>query len=271
MKPVSQLYNIHPASDIYIIGSGSSMRVFPTDFLRDKITIGCNMAWKNADVKYSITIHPDLNVPEFMQGAEPRPEIIWITKEGKSKKLLKAEQFAYADENFYTFDDQGQVSTGKPGDPSNAGRIIDWVKKPSGDNLYLWSSIAQAAMNLAANMGAKNIFLIGCDNCSLGGNHHGHQQHTRWKGVEPDYRYNQYYEGTAEVRDALRERGINVMALTPFVGLEAYERDFIRQCNALNKPEFIAGEDVPTGVTPPLKLPAPKLAMPSRLKRIFKL
>lgn len=266
MKPVSELYNRHPDSDIYIIGSGSSMRVFPVDFLKDKITIGCNMAWKNVPVKYGITIHPDLNIPEFMEGEQPNPDIIWITKEPKSKKLLKPTQFEYANKTFYTFNDQGQPNTGKEGDPSNAGRIIDWVKQPTGDFLYLWSSIAQAAMNLAANMGAKNIFLVGCDNCSLGGNHHGHKQHTRWKGVEPDYRYNQYYEGSAEVRDALRERGVNVMNLTPFVGLNVYERDFIRQCRQQGKPEVIESNDL--GI---VHIQKPKTRLPGKIKKIFKI
>lgn len=243
MKPVSQLYNTHPNSDIYIVGSGASMRVFPVEFLKDKITIGCNMAWKNAPVKYGITIHADLNVPEFMEGEQSHPEITWIIKEAKAKKLLTPHQFDYADKNFYNFNDQGQPNTAKDFDPSTAGRIVDWLKAPKDNYLYLWSSIAQAAMNLAANMGAKNIFLVGCDNCSLGENHHAHKQHTRWKGVTPEYRYSQYYEGNAEVRSALMERGINVLSLTPFMGLNCFEEDFRKLCERKGKPVVIQSED----------------------------
>ena len=98
-------------------------------------------------------------------------------------------------------------------EPSQAGRVLDWVREPTRDRLYLWSSISQSAVNLAANMGAKNVILVGCDNCALLGNHHAHRQHTFWKGAAPEFRYNQYYEGLAEVRSALRERGVNLVSI----------------------------------------------------------
>ena len=243
-KPVRLLYGRHEGETIYVVGSGASMRVFPVDFLADKITVGLNMAWKNVPVKYGITIHPDLNIPEFMEGEQPRPEIAWITTLWKSKKTLTDPQFAHALENFYFFRTDGQPATNKSTDPSNAGRIPEWLRRPTEDYLYNWSSIAQAAINLAANMGAKYIVLVGCDNCALMGNHHGHQQHTRWKGVSPDYRYGQYYEGLAEVRSVLRERGVEVVSLTPFLGLDRYDEDFIRLCSELDQDLLVRGKDI---------------------------
>ena len=66
MRSIEELYGRHPGSDIYVVGTGASLRVFPLAFLENKITIGLNMAWKVAPVQYSITIRPELNIPEFM-------------------------------------------------------------------------------------------------------------------------------------------------------------------------------------------------------------
>jgi hypothetical protein len=99
-------------------------------------------------------------------------------------------------------------------------------------------------VNLAANMGAKNIILVGCDNASIGGNHHAHAQHTWWKGVDPNFRYHEYYEGLAEMRTVLRERGVRLLSLTPFLGLGNPDEDFALQCRELGVEEFIANPDV---------------------------
>ena len=63
MRPVSELHGRHPGSDIYVIGTGASLRVFPAGFLDGRITIGLNLAWREVDVRYGITTHPELNVP----------------------------------------------------------------------------------------------------------------------------------------------------------------------------------------------------------------
>ncbi|MBW4524924.1 MAG: hypothetical protein KME18_06965 [Phormidium tanganyikae FI6-MK23] len=239
MKCVSELYDRHPDSDIYVIGTGASLRVFPLSLLENKITIGLNQAWKTVPVQYSITIHPELSVPEFLPDQPPHPEISWITKYEKTKSLVTPEQLRYAEEHFYFFEMAGRVNTQPPNKPSDTGRVLDWVRQPTDDKLYLWTSIAQAGVNLAANLGAKNIFLIGCDNCALLGNNHAHQQHTRWRDASADSRYREYYEGLAEMRPVLRERGVNLVSLTPFMSLEAPNQDFERLCQELDQPTRI--------------------------------
>jgi hypothetical protein len=243
MRRVSELYGRYPGSDIYVVGTGASMRVFPTRFLADKITIGLNMAWKLLPMKYCITIRPELNVPEFM-GEPPHPEITWIIKDYKLTTPEQKRYVAAHPDRFYHFETKGQPNPLPPDQPSIAGRIADWVRKPTGDFLYLWSSISQSGVNLAANMGAKNIFLVGCDNCALQGNHHAHQQHTFWKGADPRERYEQYELGLVEVRSALFDRGVNLLNLTPFVSLENPGRDFERLCRELRVPELIENVDI---------------------------
>jgi hypothetical protein len=249
MHHVAELYGKHPGSDIYVVGTGASLRVFPIDFFAGRIVIGLNMAWKLVPVTYGITIHPDLNIPEFMPGEPPHPEITWITGHRKAKALLTASQFQHAEVNFYFFEYQGKPNTQSPEQPSDSGRNLDWVRNPTGDWMYVWSSISQTGANLAANLGARNVILVGCDNMALSGNHHAHAQHTRWKGVLPDERYRQYYEGLAEVREALRGRGVNVLSLTPFLSLDSPAADFERLCRERNVAQFIENQDV-SPVTP---------------------
>lgn len=244
MKNVSELYGRHQGCDIYVIGTGASLRVFPKDFFKGKVTIGLNMAWKMLPVTYGITIHPDLNIPEFMPDEIEHPDIIWVTGHRKCRNLLTDTQLRYAEEEFYFFNYHGKTNTQPPDQPSDSGRILDWVRNPCENNLYVWSSISQAGANLAANMGAKNVILVGCDNMALLNNHHSHHQHTRWKGVDPSVRYNQYYEGLVEVRAALRERGVNLLSMNPFLSLSDLEKDFRTLCAEMQVPEEITNADV---------------------------
>ncbi len=246
-RGVSSLYGRHAGETIFVVGTGTSMRVFPGELFEGRVVVGCNMAWKVAPVTYGVTIHPSLNIPELLPGEEPRPGIQWITKLRKARKLLTKEQFEEMSDRFLYFESEGRPNAAPPNEPNDSGRILDWVRKPTGDFLYQWSSISQTACNLAANLGASAIVLVGCDNRALAANHHAQGQHTRWKGAEPDHRYRQYYEGLAEVRAALRERGVPVVTLTPFLGLHPAEEDFERLCRELGRPLHLQGEDLDEG------------------------
>jgi len=243
MRPVTELYDRHRGSEIYVVGTGASMRVFPTGFLADKITIGLNMAWKVAPLTYGITIGPHLNVPEFL-GEQPHPEITWITKRAKARAVLTPEQFEYADRHFYAYESHGKPNTQPTDEPNDEGRVLDWIRQPTGVKLYQWSSISQTAVNLAANMGATTIVLVGCDNRSLVGNHHAHEQHTKWLGADPDRRYGQYFEGLAEVRSALRVRGVDLVSMSPFLRVGDADDEYSALCDELGEPRLLSGDDI---------------------------
>jgi hypothetical protein len=256
MRKVQELYGRHPGADVYVVGTGASMRVFPLEYLGGKVTIGLNQAWKLLDTTYAITMRPELNVPEFLEGEAPRPELVWITKHNKLTSDAQRRFVEEHSERFYFFrtEDPSRPApppppdeTGRGGvEPSQAGRVLDWVRAPADDYLYLWTSISQSAVNLAANMGARNVILVGCDNCALEGNHHAHEQHTFWKGADPDHRYHQYYEGLAEMRAPLRERGVRLLSLTPFLGLGQIGEDFQALCDELDRPRLIVSSDIST-------------------------
>ena len=245
MNYVSQLYDQHPNADIYVVGTGASLRVFPISFLENKITIGLNQAWKILPVKYCITIRPELNIPEFVSN-ERRDEIVWITK---FSKFTNDEQRRFAADNghrFYYFDFVPSQNTERlwPGQASLVGRNLQWVRRSTENFLYLWSSISQAAVNLAANMGARNIILVGCDNAPLLNNHHAHNQHTMWADNDPRVRYGQYYEGLKEIRAALRERQVTLLSATPFLRIGSCDEEFTALCHELNQPAFVENADI---------------------------
>jgi hypothetical protein len=243
MPKVSELNGRHSGADIYVVGTGTSLRVFPLAFLQDRITIGLNRAWELVPVRYCISMVPHLNFPDLL-GQPLSADTVWVTKHDKYKPYATVEQLAHADRTYYFFRTNGRQSMTLLDEPSEAGRMLEWVAKPTEDFLYLWTSISQSAVNLAANMGAKNIILVGCDNAALAENHHAHDQHTLWKGVDPNTRYMQYYEGLAEMRTVLRERAVNLVSLDPFLKLDEPEMDFQRLCKELDRPEHIAGRDI---------------------------
>lgn len=249
LKRVSELYGRHPDSDIYVVGTGTSLRVFPTGFLDGKVTIGLNRAWTAFTPTYGITIHPELNIPEFMPGEEARAGITWITKREKMFNM-PGDQIAWAEEHFHFFRTDGKPNT-LTGDKSDSGRIVEWVRRPTEDFLYLWTSIAQPGVNLAANLGARNIVLVGCDNAALMGNHHVRGQHTMWLGESPDVRYREYYEGLAEMRTELRARGVNLVSVTPFLTLGPHEDEFRHLCHELGEVELVDSQDISETYVPP--------------------
>lgn len=266
VKQISLLYGQHTGEDIYVIGTGASLRVFPVDFFEGKVTLGLNMAWKTVPVRYGITIHPELNIPEFMEGESPRPDIIWATKHSKAQGHLDAEQLRHAQERFYFFETDGRTNSQPTGAPSDAGRMTEWLQDPEPDKLYLHGSVAGTGVNLAANMGAKNIILVGCDNCALGQNHHAHQQHTRWLGASPSQRYDEYYQALCEVRAALRARDVNLLSISAFMGLQHMETDFSRLCSELDRPQSLSGSG---DISPLTSQPSLLYRYANTLKRLF--
>lgn len=231
MNKVNDLYNLKYSNikDMYIIGTGPSLRLFPLSLLNDKFTIGLNNSHKFIKSNIYITIHPDLHYP-----FGSNDDSVWVSKYEKCKKVLNEEQFNEIKNKFYFYNNNGKPNTALKNEPTNEGRILDWLDKPTEDKLYQWSSISQTAINLAVNLGARNIYLVGCDGGPILGNDHVDDQHTRWKGVSPDHRYKQYRQGIAEIRDRLLLKGINILSLSPFISLTNIYEDFEDLCKLKN-------------------------------------
>jgi hypothetical protein len=207
---------------VYIVGTGPSLRCTPLDFLKDKTTIGLNQAWKFLPLRYALTVHPDLLVEQKQE--RPDLSLKWIVKKKKPLASLTLD-----DERFYVFEtsyDPQAVAT-----------------RPA-DTLYLGEGAQTTAMDLAARMGAEHIVLVGCDANSLGGDFHGHKQHVRWLGLKPRDQYAAYRQTTAGVRSILRGMGVNVLTLSPFIGINSAEEDYARLKKELNLKPLPKPEDV---------------------------
>ena len=90
-------------------------------------------------------------------------------------------------------------------------------------------------MHLAAIMGAKNIFLIGCDFGCCGYNHHAHYQHTEFHQYSAYEVYNEYYYYTEKVREELSlYYKINIFQLSYTLGMPKYT-DLLIEKNGLKE------------------------------------
>lgn len=222
---IQDLTGKYAGKDVYVIGTGASMRVFPIGYLDDKITIGLNQAWRYAPMTYSVTVHPEL-VQEYLIDRKPTPTK-WIVK-----RKPPMEDLTFDDERFYVFqssEDLGVIET-----------------RPE-DTLYVGRGIQQTALDLAARMGAANIFLVGVDMDALDGEHHGHNQHVRFHGLPPDEVYREYRRFTARARRKIRELWkVNVFTLSPLLGANAGTEDYVRLCMEHALPKLPPPKDTST-------------------------
>lgn len=219
---IMDLYDKHKGADIYVIGTGPSLRVTPLSFFAGKITMGLNQAWRHLKTTYSITVHPELVVD--YEASDKKTGTQWIVKKKPPMAHLELD-----DPKYYVF--------GTTYEPD------DIAKRPK-DTLYLGEGVQTTAMDMAWRMGAKNVILVGCDACALKGDFHAHDQHVRWLGRTPDHQYLLYRQKTAEARTVLRRVGVNVMVLTPFIGVDAGEEDYTRLCKELDLKPLPPPKDV---------------------------
>lgn len=206
---------------VYVVGTGPSLRCTPLAFLRDKVTIGLNQAWKHLPLTYGLTVHPELAV-EQMAGAASGMK--WVVKRKPPFESVNLD-----DPRFYCFDTSYSLTT---------------VSTRPADVLYLGEGAQTTAMDLAARMGARFVVLVGCDACAMGGDYHGHHQHVRWLGMRPIDQYRAYRQTTAEVRAVLRGLGVDVLTASPFIGTNAADEDYQRLKKELGLKPLPAPRDV---------------------------
>lgn len=222
---IQALRNKHKGADIYVVGTGPSMRFFPCDFLKDKITLGLNQAWRYGAMTYSITVHPELVVDYLATKQTHKTQ--WIIK----KKPPMA-QLEFDDPTHYVFKTE----------QDNYNLLTEALD----DTLFLGRGVQQTAMHMAMLMGAKNIFLVGVDMTDLAGEHHGHDQHVKFHGLAPADVYAEYRHVTAKVRNILLQKGIHTFTVSPFIGAVHGEEDYKRLLALLKLPPLPQPKDTST-------------------------
>ena len=220
--------------EVDIIGLSPSIIAY--DRTRDVTRIALNKSWYLIKSDFLITIHPTESLIDF-EDYKNLPSVIicgfekWknfestlnskknllLIKELKKRKIILF-KYRIQNENFLSFD------------PSNAGRNLFTINFPKSNFLYMWSSISQPAMHLAYLMNYKKINLIGCEAIDIKGKSHAIGK-SRWNGVPANYRLNQYIQGNLDLAYELRKRNVQINTITPYVGLNLYEK----QLNSLQK------------------------------------
>lgn len=222
MPKLDHLYKAHVGKDIYVVGTGPSLRLFPFEFLKDKITIGLNQAYRHFDPTYSLTIHPYL-IPLDRESWKTK----WLTKQKVSDQSWYQHSLRKNDQYFYLF---------KNGLPQDF-HILNPSKRPE-NTLYVGCGIHTGGIHTACLMGAKSIFLVGCDFDSFENQHHAHPQH-----IEPHQHsmtavYLEYFFYAVKVRQELqRYYKVTILNLGFPLGLPSYTDLEFQYAGLKNLPE----------------------------------
>lgn len=221
---------------IYVVGSGPSMRLVDMNFLRDQQTIALNQAWKywvgtGYRPTLALTVHPG-HVSEHATAYKNQklgdplvPSLTWAVKKKPPMERLELD-----DPDHYVFHTSPDFST--------------IVVQPE-DTLFIGRGVQQTAMDLAVRLGARTIILVGCDMTDLGGDHHGHDQHVQFHGLDAVAVYAEYRAFTRHARDLIFEQHkIPTFTLSPFVGINDAHEDYDHLVKRRNFPQLPKPKDV---------------------------
>jgi hypothetical protein len=207
MPQLKDLYKKHVGQEIYVVGTGPTLRLFPLQFLKNKITIGLNQAFLHFDPTYSLTIHPYI-IPLDRKTHNTN----WITKVKPSDESWSKHSLRQNDKYFYLF---------KNGLPTNFD-YLNPSKRPE-NSLYVGLGIHTGALHLAALMGAKTIYLLGCDMGSLGNQHNCHDQHIEPHNHSINDVYHEYFYYAVKVRKTLQQYyKLTILNLSSSFGIPHY-------------------------------------------------
>ncbi len=217
-----ELRDVFQNQDIYIVGSGPTTNIFPLEFLQDKICLSLNDAYKMHPAITPIALmHNQIYAQSAERVEAPYHEYFKNIKYPivKPSSRYRVEKIEWDHPYFYCYD-----------------RSLDmeniWSLTKETDHLYYTPEgcALHPALQLCWIMGAKNIFVIGCDSCTLGGEHYGSYDKNGIGKVDAQRSYDDYVLGTLIVQDFLHSKGINVFNLSPIVGYHrvGYQYDVLR-------------------------------------------
>lgn len=207
MKGIQKFKNIHKGKDIWVVGSGGSLEYVEPSFFDNKIVVGVNMAYKHWHVDYTVVMH------------------LWLIDEA-----LEAGQTVITSEYECCYPERGRLETEKYTDKEvymykhlRQDYMImhyDWFDQE--DALVIGGTTAINAMSFAYHLGASTIMLAGIDGCSVNGMTH----YSGYKKEGKTYDHgqinvirNDYHKLVVEYRDFLKEEGVPVYSLSPFIGM----------------------------------------------------
>ena len=221
-----ELKDTYLNEDIYVVGAGPSVNLFPMDFLEDKICLSLNDTFKMHPAVKPIAI---MNNPTYAhQGHRDAPlhpyfrnikyPVVKMTGRYRSWKGVE-----WDDPYFYCYDWSHKIETDI------------WTMTKERDYLYSTPEgcILHDALQLCWILGARNVFLIGCDSRTMGGRHYadfnkdGFSADEEPKGYFKQNRnYDSYVYGTLIAIEFLKKKGVRVFNLSNIVGFHLIDYQF---------------------------------------------
>jgi hypothetical protein len=217
-KSIADLKGIWKGEDVYVVGSGSSVDRFRgLGFLEGKKVIAMNDVWKWVRADFMICTHADTFTRARGQGLKCVVSALDLHEGGGTPNDVETP------EDYFVF---------------GTGKVFDFEKNledlGSDDRLCLGNTISVAAVNLAAHLGAKTIFLIGVDCAAIEGKVNFGEYFNRAEipqmqasGSIEAWRLHMNDAFVRNVRElsAVRARvkevyGADVVSITPFIGLK---------------------------------------------------
>lgn len=189
-------------TDIYVIGSGSSLSYINRSFFDGKVTVGINLSYRFFPVVYGISIHTSL-IPEMMQHGSVGVSPEWdMGIYGRKRVDMTGEVvFRHKDNTQYIYDER------------HTGYLdIDFSDFDNPEFLVI-GGIASSAIHLAYRLGAKNLILCGIDGGTLDGqtNIGGYSK----QPTEAEHIYEMQPQIDL-VCNMIRSRGVGVYSINPF-------------------------------------------------------
>jgi hypothetical protein len=191
----------HP-TDIYVVGSGSSLNYVNRSFFDGKVTIGINLAYRFFQITYGISIHTSL-IPEMIARG-----VVGISPEWdmgihgrKRVKMGNEVVFRHKNNTQYIYDER------------HTGYLdIDFSDFDNPEQLVI-GGIASSAIHLAYRLGATSIILAGIDGGVLDGI-------TNIRSYTPEPTEAEHiYEMQPQIDlvcNMIRSKGVGVYSLNPF-------------------------------------------------------
>ena len=209
------LRDVYRGQDIYIVGSGPTASLFPMELLRDKICLALNDAYKIHPAITPITLMHHVTYAHAGNNiAAPYHQNFFNIKYPivKATGRTRSENIDWNHPHFYYFDWSHDIE-----------RI--WEMTRETDVLYYTpeGSSLHAALQICWIMGARMVFIIGCDSRTFGGKHYAAYDKDGFRDDEVLKRgekrnYDSYIYGSLIVREFLNRKGIHVMSLSPMFG-----------------------------------------------------
>jgi hypothetical protein len=213
-----ELQDIYLDQDIYIVGSGPTLNLFPLDFLQDKICIALNDAYKKhpaitpiALMNNQLYAHADDNP------ASPYHEYFKAIKYPiiKPQSQYRVEKIEWDHPYFYCFERSTQIHK------------IDSLTKETDHLYYAPDGCAlHPALQIAWIMGARTIFVVGCDSCTFENQHYAAFDKGGIGTVNITRNYDAYVYGTLMIQKFLNQQGVTVLNLSPIVGYHRVDDQF---------------------------------------------